>query len=97
MVKILIDALFPILNENAPGRVNRASLYQLLKTLGKLVFFFFSPQNSNPLWSVYIRSRQKTVWVAGKGGLLLRLGCGEVEDEGEMGLVAGDRGRDPGR
>lgn len=37
------------------------------------------------------------MWVAGKGGLLLRLGCGEVEDEGEMGLVAGDRGRDPGR
>ena len=46
---------------------------------------------------LHIRSRQKTVWVAGEAGLLLRLGCEDAEDEGEMGLVAGYMGRDSER
>lgn len=37
------------------------------------------------------------MWVAGEAGLLLSLGCEDAEDEGEMGLVAGDSGRDTGR
>ena len=37
------------------------------------------------------------MWVAGEAGLLLRLGCEDAEDEGEMGLVAGDMGRDSER
>lgn len=37
------------------------------------------------------------MWVAGEAGLLLRVGCKDAEDEGEMGLVAEDMGRDSER